>query len=198
MKPTASTATISRYFHRGYLFSITPPVQDAGRFARPDWKNETGNSDSLERTFWQGRGNGALLELQLDIVGHFQDHEVIGNLDDLAGDAAVGDNFVTFLQVAQQVLLLFGTLGLRAPDHQVEDDQEANQEDPLEAGTGWAGGGCCCVRVGGGDKEAHWALLMEFSNNGCEQSVQRRNGKPALGVEGVDKGGQFTLLNSLA
>ncbi|MND93574.1 hypothetical protein D3C80_857630 [compost metagenome] len=134
-----------------------------GARCAPRLERKTGNSDSLERTFWQGGRDGTLLELQLDVVGNFQYHEIIGNLDDLAGDAAVGDNFVTFLQVAQQVLLLFGALGLWTPDHQVEDDQETDQENPLEASTGWAGGWGSCVRVCGRDQKAHLALQLQIS-----------------------------------
>src|SRR5262245_49533046 len=98
MKPTARTARISRYFHRGYLLSMTPPVYDAGRIMRPVGCISVGESDGLESAFRQGRGDGALLELQFDAVGNLDHDEVVGNLGHLAGDASRGNHLVALLQ----------------------------------------------------------------------------------------------------
>src|SRR5690606_2025376 len=86
-------------------------------------------------------------------------HEIVSNLGHLASDTTAGDHFVALLQAAEQVLVLFGTLGLRTPDHQIEDDQKANQENPLETAAGRAGSRG--VSVGGGNEKAHVTLLME-------------------------------------
>src|SRR3990167_1824246 len=94
------------------------------------------NSDGFQRALGQGRRNGQFLNFQLNSVGHFDDHEVVRNLNDLARDTAGGDHFVALLQATQQVLLLFGALGLGTPDHQVENNQEADQKHPFKTGTG--------------------------------------------------------------
>ena len=76
-----------------------------------------------------------------------------------------GDEVVTSAGIAgkvTKVLVLFGALGLGTPDHQIEDDQEAQQEYPLETtagrGSGSRGG---CVGIGGGNQKAHDLLLLQ-------------------------------------
>src|SRR3989344_2194711 len=153
--------------------------------------------DRFQRAFRQRSGNRHFLNLQLDGVGHFDYHEVIGNLRHLAGDTTAGDHFITFLQAADQTFVLFGTLGLWTPDHQIEDDQKAEQKLPFKTTTSRTGSRCGAFSESSGDKKAHVTLLLQGSLKGWE-SIQRRRWQPAFGIEGIDKGGQCTLLNSLA
>src|SRR5690606_20160320 len=64
------------------------PLMTRGAMSAPsDGKLGTG-SDGFQRALGQGGRDGLLLELQLDVVGNLYDHEVVGDLGDLAGDTA--------------------------------------------------------------------------------------------------------------
>src|SRR3989344_4134803 len=139
--------------------------------------------DRFQRAFRQRSGNRHFLNLQLDGVGHFDYHEVIGNLRHLASDTTAGYHFITFLQAADQTFVLFGTLGLWAPDHQIEDDQKADQKNPFKATTSRTGSRCGAFSESSGDKKAHVTLLLQGSLKGWDQS-RGGDGSPRFAYKG--------------
>src|SRR5690606_41658252 len=95
------------------------------------WMRLETSSYVLQGAFRQSRCNGNFLNLHFNVVCNFQNNEVVSHLGDPAGDTTGGNHFITLVQAGHQGLMLFCTLGLRAPDQEVENQDEAGEEDDL-------------------------------------------------------------------
>ena len=89
------------------------------------------SSDVLESAFRQSRSNGNFLNLHFNVICNFQNNEVVGHFGNLASDATRGNHFITLVKAGHQRLVLFCTLGLRTPDQEIENQDEAGEEDDV-------------------------------------------------------------------
>src|SRR5690554_2496510 len=145
MNPITIAIRIIRFFQSGYLFSIGSLVAspEAGRgvsarkvrAGRYQGRPETPCSDIFERTFGQRSSNSHFLYLYLNVVGNLKNDKVVCNLSDLSGNAARGNHFITFIKARHKRLVLFSTLGLGAPDQEIENQNKAGKEDYLPHNT---------------------------------------------------------------
>src|SRR5574344_283119 len=111
-----TTSATIRFFHNGNRFNTA---------------NSYAGLQRLKSAFWQYSSDIVFFDGDLRLVIQCQDQEVIliRNLADLANQAARGQHFIPLAQGGHQVLVLLGTLGLWAKDHEIEDDAEYGQHD---------------------------------------------------------------------
>lgn len=104
--------------------------------------------------------DGDFLELELDIVRHFEHHEILLDLHDLAQYSAGGDDFVPFRQSGDHRRVLLLALALGTDSDEVEKREEADEKYNLEDGA--AGGRLLRRSLGVGlrNKEAHGMFLF--------------------------------------
>jgi hypothetical protein len=127
----------------------------------------------LQGTGRQHVADSALLHADAHVVSHVDGDEVVADVGDDAGDAAIGQHFIATLDLLQHGLVLLLPLHLRADHQEVHDgdqddrEQQRGQAHALRLAAGGLG-------VGGGNQESKqvhrwsfgWAALRPFHGHG--------------------------------
>lgn len=98
------------------------------------------------------------LDLHLHAVRDFDGEETVGGLGDLAEDAAGRDDFVADAECGDQGLVLFGPLGLRPDQQEIEHDEDEQQGQHLQQRIRLGTRGR--LGVGARDQPVHQELLL--------------------------------------
>ena len=86
-------------------------------------------SGRLQGALGQDVGDCALLHADLHVVGDFHRDEVLTDVGDAAGDAAIGQHLVALGQTGQQGAVFLGAFHLRTDGHEVEHGEEQHHHD---------------------------------------------------------------------
>src|SRR5690606_7079480 len=179
---TASTTRMTRYFQRGNS-SIAGP-----RAAPPRGTTLNGGTEgsgALQGALGQDVADGGLLHADAHVVCDLDGDEVLADLGDHAGDAAVGQHLVAALQLAQHGLVLLLPLHLRADHQEVHDrDQDDRKQQHAEAAALRRGGrGDDGGRTQGGEEAHRWFLWKAENSRGlCHRGARpplQRNWDPS-------------------
>jgi len=103
----------------------------------------------VDGTLWQRRANGGFLNTHLHVVTNLNLDEVVFDFVHQADNTARGDDFIAFVEVADQFLMLFPAFVLRTNQQEVENQHEAAQEQQVDQtgiAAGAARGGCLSSR----------------------------------------------------
>src|SRR2546427_205256 len=171
---SASTIRMTTYFQRGNS-SIAWVPRGAIPGAAVVHRKGSGLLGRLQGTGRQHVADSALLHADAHVVSHFDGDEVVADVGDDAGDAAVGQHFVAALDLLQHGLVLLLPLHLRADHQEVHDgdqddrEQQGGQAHALRLAAGGLG-------VGGGNQEGKqvhrwsfgWAALRPFQRTNDE------------------------------
>ena len=126
-------------------FTIVPTMAPLPGWLALDRQGELRALDGLNGALWQYGGNGILLHVNFGAFRHFKGQELIADLCDAAYQTTANDDFIAFVQASDQLLVLLGTLGLGAPQQEVENQHKTDQHDDLRdttasgrfLGVGW-------------------------------------------------------------
>eukprot|EP00300_Choanocystis_sp_HF-7_P015446 c1905_g1_i1.p1 GENE.c1905_g1_i1~~c1905_g1_i1.p1 ORF type:complete len:138 (+),score=4.70 c1905_g1_i1:1-414(+) len=128
--------------------AVLPPAA-AGRISA--------ESECLQRALGQHRGDRLPLHGDFDVRRQFDADEVVADLGDAAGHAALGHHFVALGQRFDQRLVFLRALHLRA-DHQEPQDDEHQQDGQQSHQAAGGVGGACGLSVSGGNEHVELRL----------------------------------------
>src|SRR5690349_18198801 len=161
-----------RYLKRPYSSIVEPRARPRVAAAGASVRNGVG-SRRLQRALGQDVGDRALLDPDAHVVGDLDGDEVLADLADRAGDAAVGDHLVAVAELVEHGPMLLLPLHLRADHQEVHHrDQDDREQQAAEAAAEETAGSGLAGRLGHGGRDDQvdrihldWVRVAKITGN---------------------------------